>query len=116
MRLTTQQVDVIKTGLARMGRPEPESRRKSAHAKGYNISNGIDAGMKILCEYTETQIAEHHRLKLTEPVGGQIGVINRGRIIVLTYLESQEHLDNVLETFKLQVMLYRDWYGIFVAI
>ena len=45
-----QTVEVLKTALARVGRPEPESRRKSAHAKGYNISNGIEAGMKILCE------------------------------------------------------------------
>ena len=96
-----QTVEVLKNALARVGRPEPESRKKSAHAKGYNISNGIDAGMKILCEYTDRQKQESQKIKQNDR--NPIGVLNRGRIIVLTHLESQEHLENILETFKSQV-------------
>ena len=73
----------------------------SAHAKGYNISNGIEAGMKILCEYTDRQKQESQKLKLNDR--NPIGILNRGRIIVLTHLESQEHLESILDTFKSQV-------------
>ena len=96
-----QTIDVIKNGLASVGRPEPESRKKSAYAKGYNISNGIEAGMKILCEYTDKQKLESQKKKQNE--NGAIGVLNRGRIIVLTHLENQEHLHSILDTFKSQV-------------
>ena len=99
-----QTVEVLKNALARVGRPEPESRRKSAQAKGYNISNGIEAGMKILCEYTDIQKLESQKLKICDR--SPIGVLNRGRIIVLTHLESQEHLNSILETFKSQVIMY----------
>jgi len=97
-----QTVEVLKNALARVGRPEPESRRKSAHAKGYNISNGIEAGMKILCEYTDVQKHESQKLKNCDK--NPIGVLNRGRIIVLTHLDSQDHLNSILETFKSQVV------------
>ena len=96
-----QTVEVLKNALARVGRPEPESRRKSAHTKGYNISNGIEAGMKILCEYTDVQKHESQKLKNCDK--NPIGVLNRGRIIVLTHLDSQDHLNSILETFKSQV-------------
>jgi len=99
-----QTIEVIKNGLASVGRPEPESRRKSAYAKGYNISNGIETGMKILCEYTDTQKRESQKLK--EKENSPAGVMNRGRIIVLTYLENQEHLQSILDTFKSQVRKY----------
>lgn len=100
-----QTVEVLKNALARVGRPEPESRRKSAQAKGYNISNGIEAGMKILCEYTDIQKLESQKLKICDR--SPIGVLNRGRIIVLTHLESQEHLSSILETFKSQVIMHQ---------
>ena len=59
--------------------------------------------MKILCEYTDIQKNESQKLRMCDR--SPIGVINRGRIIVLTHLESQEHLDNILETFKSQVIM-----------
>ena len=96
-----QTVEVLRNALARVGRPEPESRKKSAYAKGYDISKGIDTGMKILCEYTETQKQESQKLIVNDRT--PVGILNRGRIIVLTHLESQEHLENILETFKSQV-------------
>ena len=96
-----QTVEVLRNALARVGRPEPESRKKSAYAKGYDISKGIDTGMKILCEYTETQKQESQKLVVNDRT--PVGILNRGRIIVLTHLESQEHLENILETFKSQV-------------
>ena len=83
---------IVSAGLAGIGKPEPEARRSMAEAKGYDISRGVETGLKILCETTPKQ---NEILKQ-----GTTQLVNRGRIVVLTHFKSQNHLNQVLKNFR----------------
>jgi len=91
-----QTTHFVSAGLAGMGRPEPESRRKMADSKGYDISKGIETGLKVLCERSATQ----NRILQLSKNASSSPFVNRGRIVVLTHLRSNQHLAEILAAFK----------------
>lgn len=91
-----QDSTVLTNGLAQCGRPEPESRKKTAAAKGYSITNGLELALRSLCEVTAQQ--RQVRAKMAE--GGLPRLVNRGRIVCITHLLDDRHLDHIIASFQ----------------
>ncbi|CAB4057042.1 Trafficking protein particle complex subunit 2-like protein,Integrator complex subunit 13 [Lepeophtheirus salmonis] len=88
-----QNSNVVSIGFGRCGRPEQESRRKSA-SKGYDILNGISSAIEALFQLTEPQ-----RQALNSFENPSM-FFNRGRIVCITQFQDQKHFEHVVSKVK----------------
>lgn len=84
-----QNLTHLMTALAQLGPPRRE------HAEDCNILHGLTAAIETLCECSQTQ--HEKRTCLTENASK---VVNRGRVICITRLKSENHLKSLEECFQ----------------
>lgn len=80
--------------LAVIGPPQENLRSKDT-----NIVHGLSAAVEALCQCSEIQ--HEKRTSMTENAGK---VLNRGRVVVITYLKNDAHARNLEECFLNAVM------------
>ncbi|XP_067129120.1 integrator complex subunit 13 [Centruroides vittatus] len=84
-----QNLNLLMSSLAHVGTPDTQMK------KDCNIHHGLRAAIESLCQCSEVQ--HEKRTSLTENAGK---VMNRGRIVCITYLRSKGHAETLEMCFQ----------------